>query len=64
MVADQVLDGRVLDLGGVEVHAAVRVVQRPMASWVTLRSCDKIRKKIVFWSIYKALWTSFSQVSP
>lgn len=38
VVADQVLDRCVLDLCGVEVHAAVRITQSLMASWETLWS--------------------------
>lgn len=37
VVADQILDGSVLDLCGVKVHAPVGITQSPMASRVTLR---------------------------
>lgn len=38
VITDQVLDGRVLDLRGVKVHAAIGTTQSPVASWVTLWS--------------------------
>ena len=46
VVADQVLDGRVLDLRGVEVHAAIGTTQSPVASWVTLWSWEDDRDDI------------------
>ena len=45
MVTDQVLDGRVLDLRGVKVHAAVRVPQGPVAPRVALRCFKDVGKK-------------------
>ncbi len=44
VVTDQFLDGRVLDLCGVEVDAAIGIAQSPMASWVTLWSWDEENK--------------------
>jgi len=38
VVADEVLNGGVLDLGGVKVHAAVGVLQGPVATRVALWS--------------------------
>lgn len=38
VVTDQVLDGRVLNLCGVEVNAAIGIAQNLMASWVALWS--------------------------
>lgn len=39
VVADKLMDGRVLDFSGVKVHTAVGAAKHAVAPWLALRSC-------------------------